>query len=188
MEVANLYDNGPISPIAKIKQNIAVWTEQHYVPYQIDFIEPIPSSSPFVVDVVAAAGLITIPGFGQAAKNIVTALQMNDKELLHLRFEPLDDVEGAIWELPNAARFAPRGGQARVTPFTADRDPWLCTTTFYILGQNKDINLGAFNNEAAALPYARFAFWGYRYVISGPLDNSAMAAGKSITYLPAQSM
>jgi hypothetical protein len=186
VEVANIYDNGPISPVARIKDKIAVWTEKKYIPYQIDFIEPIPSSSPYTIDMVTVGGVNNIPGAGQVAKSVVAVLQTNDKELLHLRWEPVDDVEGAIWQLGNMARFAPRGGQARVSLFTHLRDPWLATTTFFILGRDKDINLGAFNPQAVAQATARFAFWGYRYVLTGPMSDQALS--QPITYLPAQGM
>ena len=45
MQVANIYDNGPISPIARIKDNLAVWTSGKWEAYRIDFIEPIPRST-----------------------------------------------------------------------------------------------------------------------------------------------
>lgn len=182
MEVGNLYDNGPLSPIARIKDKLACWLVDKWIPFTIEYIEPIPRSSPFVIDMVALSGLLTIPAGGQAPKQAIAVLQMNANELLHLRWEPIDDVEGGLWELANSARFNPFGGQARVSLFTATRDPWLATTTFFILGQQKDVNIGAWNPQAIAQPTARFAFWGYRYLLE-PIASGNPFAGP-ITYVP----
>lgn len=194
MEVANIYDNGPISPICKIKENLALYLGPGagYKPYRVDYIEPIPASSPFIVDMVAlqiaGGGAVTIPANGQVAHRLVNALQQNEQDLLHLRWEPLDDMEGSLFELASAPRFQVKGGQARVTPFTREYDPWLATTTFWILGElNKDVNIAANNPQGVAQPTARFQFFGYRYVVT-ELEGTEKAAafGRSITYLPIQ--
>jgi hypothetical protein len=182
-EVANIYDNGPISPVAKIKENISVWLGTQYSHFNIDYIEPVPRSRPFLVDLVALAGIFVIPANGIIAQGVVPALQMNSNEIVHLRWEPLDDIEGGLWQLGGAARFNIRGGQARVSLFTSARDPYLATTTFWIYGAtpSKDAQIGAFNPNPVPLPMARFVFWGYRYKIT-PLTSIPA----STTYLPAQ--
>lgn len=181
MEVANIYDNGPISPIVKIKQNLAIWSEEKWMHWKVDYIEPIPRSSPFMVDMVAAAGATVIAANGIIAKRLVAFLLMNKDELLHLRWEPLDDIDGRLYEQPAAARFNPRGGHARVSKFTAERDPYLATTTFWILGPNKDMNLEAVNPNPIAWPLARFAFFGFRYILTSLPSEPA-----DTTWLPAQ--
>lgn len=181
MEVANIYDNGPISPIARIKENVSVWSENQWMHWQVDYIEPIPASRPFIVDMVAATGAALIAANGTINAAAVAFLLMNKNELLHLRWEPLDDVEGELWELANVARFNPRGGHARVSRFTAFRDPYLATSTFFILGQNKDMNLSVRNPNPVALPMARFVFFGYRYILTALAGEPAKS-----TYLPAQ--
>jgi hypothetical protein len=187
MEVASIYDNGPVSPVAKVGENLAVWRDQSYYPYKIEWMEGIPRSSPFVIDMVATSGAVTIPAGGQTQKSISTVLQMYPDELLHLRWEPIDDVEGLLWELNNQARNATKGGQARTGPFTSLRDPWLATTTFWILGQNRDCSIGAFNPWAIAQPTARFAFWGFRYILRELRGIEGSTAMKGpITYLPVQ--
>lgn len=184
MEVANIYDNGPISPIAKIKENLSVWSENRWMNYRIAFIEPIPRCTTFTIDMVAAAGALTIAANGTIAKRLVNFLLMNKDELLHLRWEPVDDVEGELWELAEMARFNPRGGHARVSRLTSVRDPYLATSTFWILGPNKDIQIAVFNLNPIALPLARVAFWGYRYMLV-PLPDGQLPTS---TYLPAQGM
>lgn len=181
MEVAGIYDNGPISPVAKINENLAIFFDKAYRFYRIEFIEGIPESSPFVIDLVAIANQVNIAAGQNIQKQAIQVLLMNENELLHLRWEPLDDIEGQLWQLPSQSRYSPKGGQATVSPFTRDHDPYLATTTFFILGQNKDPQIGAFNPEAIAQPTARFAFWGYRYILS------PLAVGGSVpmaTYLP----
>lgn len=181
--VANIYDNGPISPIAKIKQNLSIWSENRWMHHRIDFIEPIPRCTTFTVEMVTFSGATTIAANGTITKRLITFLLMNRNELLHLRWEPVDDVEGRLWELAEAARFAPRGGHARVSRFTALRDPYLATTTFWILGPNKDMQLEVLNPNPIALPSARVAFWGFRYMLS-VLPNEP----SDTTWLPAQAL
>lgn len=182
-EVANIYDNGPISPVAKIKEKLTIWSQNEWMNYDIDFIEPVPRSNAFTVDFVAAAGATTIAANGTVNKQITQVLLMNTDELLHLRWEPLDHVEGRLWELAEAARFAPRGGQARVSLMTGIRDPYLATTTFFILGPNKDAQIEVLNPNPVALPVARFVFFGYRYTL-----KKLATAPTTTTYLPAQAM
>jgi len=188
--VANLYDNGPISPIARIQENLSIWSENKWKHFGIKFIEGIPRSSATTVEMVTASGATTIPPYGTIAKRVLPVLQMNAGEMLHLRWEPLDDVEGVLWELGGQARFSPRGAHARVSLVTSTRDPYLATTTFYILGGvNLDMNLEARNPLPVAQATARFVFFGYRYLLE-PLSG---AKGRAIelgqipsTWLPAQ--
>lgn len=179
--VSGIYDNGPITPVAKIKENLSIWTRgQKWEHYRIAYIEPMPRSSPMVVEMVAASGAATIVANGVIAKRVVAILQLNDLEFLHLRWEPLDDVEGVLWQLATNARFSARNVQARVTPFTSIRDPYLATTTFFILGRDRDMNLEVRNPNPVALPVARFVFFGFRYMLE-VIPEPAVS-----TYLPAQ--
>jgi len=182
MDVANIYDNGPISPIARIKDNLSIWSEQKWMNFQIEYIEPVPRSAPMVVDMVLLNNATVIAANATIAKMVVPILQMNNGEMLQLRWEPMDDVEGMLWELSGQARFNPRGAHARVDQMTRLYDPYLATTSFYILGgQNKDMNLEVRNPLPVAQPTARFAFWGFRYILT-LLPNMPMKT----TYLPAQ--
>lgn len=180
-EVANLYDNGPISPVAKIKENLSIWTGGAWSHYQIEFIEPMPRSRPMTVEMVTATGNVVIAANGLIAKSIVAILQLADTEFFHLRWEPIDDVEGVLWELASLGRFASRAVHARVTRFTSVRDPFLATTTFWVMGQQRDMQLEVQNPNPVALPQARFVFFGYRYILS-----SLKAEPARTTYIPAE--
>lgn len=173
--VGNLYDSGPISPIVKIDENLTIWTENTWQDYKVNYIEGIPRSRPFSTDIVALNNAANIPAYtalnAQFVLSIQPAANPNSKyaEMLHLRWEPLDDVEGQLFEL-QPGRYNPRGGQATVSMFTHVRDPYLASTTFFVLGQSKDARIGAYNPNPVALLRALFVFWGYRYVLE-PLAN-----------------
>ncbi len=176
MEVSNLYDNGPISPIAKIKENLSVWSLGRWAHYNILFIEPIPMSSPLIIDMVTVSGATTLAAAGTIQKTLVAALQLNDLEFVQLRFEPLDGVEGVLWEQSSVGKFVTRSVHARVSPYSSARDPYLATTTFYIIGRDRNMNLEVRNiSTAYPTPTARFAFFGFRYVLE-EIDISQFSA------------
>lgn len=173
-EVSGIYDSGPISPVCKIHENLGILTEGKYQHFNVTFIEGVPRSRPMMFDIVALSGAANIGAYTQLASQLVLAIQPSGsdkvKEFLHLRWEPIDDVEGQLFELAGHARFSPRGAQATVTRFSREMDPFLAATTFFVIGQNKDAQIGAFNPNGVALPRARFVAWGYRYLLE-PLPN-----------------
>lgn len=185
MEVANLYDNGPISPIAQIKEHLAIWSEQRWIGYEIEFIEPIPRSSAYIVDMLQLPGIVAtqLAVGGAVNATLAAILQVNANELVHNRWFVIDDIEGELWELANVARFNPRAGQAGVNLLTPVYDPWLCTTTFWVLGGlgDKDARIGCTNLTGAVLPMARVGFFGYRYILQPEANVNPRAR-----YIPAQ--
>jgi len=185
MEVANIYDNGPISPIAKIHENIGVLTEGSYQYFNLDYMEGLPRSRPLMIDFVALTVSANIPPYTSLTARAVQALNPGgsdkQKEFLHFRFEPIDDVEGNLFELNNMGRFSALGVFASVTKFSRDTDPWLAATTFFTIGVNKEATISAYNPNAVALLRARFVFWGYRYLVTPILGK----APEHATMLPA---
>jgi len=165
MEVANIHDDGPRSPIAHIKDTLSTYTPKKYSHYQIAYLEPWPRGSPLRVEMVALAGLTTIPAAGVIAKRVLATLGVTDGEMLHVRFEPLDDVEGLIWEQSGTGKFNSRNTHARVDMASCLRDPYLAGSTFFIMGYQRDMNLEVRNPNPVALNQARFQFMGYRYVL-----------------------
>lgn len=163
--LSGIYDSGPIQPIAKIKENLSVWTLARWFHYIIEYIEPLPPSPASTVEMVAAAATTTLAANGTITKRVVTILQVNNFEFLHLRFEPLDNVECVLWEQAGSAKFTSRNLQARVDRNTRLLDPYLATTTFWILGENRDMNLELRNPMQYAMPIARVLFWGFRYIL-----------------------
>jgi len=183
--VANIYDSSPISPIARIHENLTIWSENKWKHYAIVYLEPVPRSRTMTVEMVTLSGATNIAANGTIQGIVLPILQMNTNELLHLRWEPLDDVEGLLWELSGQARFNPRGAHARVDLNTGARDPNLATTTFYILGgMNLDMNLEVRNPLPVAQFVARFVFFGYRYILYPHEDQTHPP--QNTTWLPAQ--
>ena len=164
-EVANIYDNGPISLIARIKDTISVYTAKKWAHYQVSNAEPWPRSSPLMVEMVALSGATTIIANGTIAKRLVPILQVTDGEMLQIRFEPLDDVEGMVWEQTGTGKFVSRNTHARVNMLTCLRDPYLASSTFFVMGHQRDMNLEVRNPNPVALNQARFQFRGFRYIL-----------------------
>ncbi len=181
--VDNLYSSGPMAPVCQIKEHLAIWTEQRWVGFQAENIEPVPRSSVNIVDLVEITAMGTLAPNQQTAGRVLEILKVNANELVHYRWFVLDDVEGQLWQLAHMARFAPRGGQAGVNLFTPAHDPWLATTTFWVLGGpgDKDARIGCTNISGATLPQARLGFWGFRYILT-----KEERVHPNARYLPAQ--
>lgn len=165
MEVANIYDNGPISPIARVKDTLSILTAKKWSHNSIIYMEPIPRSSPLRVEMVALSGAFVIGANGTITKRLLPILQMVDEEMMHVRFEPLDDVEGIVWEQSGTGKFNIRNAHAQVDMATKLMDPYLASSTIFIMGHQRDMNLEVRNPNPVALNQARFQFWGYRYVL-----------------------
>jgi hypothetical protein len=182
--IDNLYSSGPMAPVCRIKEHLAVMTENNqWKGFEVEFIEPIPRSSAFVVDLVVLSGVGPLAVGAQIAGQLSAVIQVNDSELCHFRWFVLDDVEAQLWQLSNMARFTPRGGQAGVNLLTPQYDPYLAMTTFWVLGGlgDKDARIGCTNIGGAVAPQARLAFFGYRYSLKSEATVHAQAS-----YLPAQ--
>ena len=181
--IDNLYSQGPLAPICQIGEHLAIWSEQRWMPYKAEYIEPVPRSSAFIVDLIAVAGVGFLAPGAPVAGQLLPILQVNANELSHNRWFVIDDIEGQLWQLSNMARFGPRGGQAGVNLFTPIYDPWLATTTFWVLGGlgDKDARIGCTNLGGAVLPQARLGFFGYRYILTPETQIHPNAR-----YLPAQ--
>lgn len=205
---SGIYDSEFIQPIAKIKENLAIWTVGKWLYYTIQYLEPLPPGPASTVDTVAlqlaAGGAAAIAANGTINKLATTVLQMQSGDFLHCRWEPLDNVEGLLWEQAGQQRFMTKNIHARTDRRVRLWDYNLVTTTFGIIGTNRDISLETRNPTAYALPSARFVFFGYRYVIeeiaaakcpSNPTQQRALDVGDAktvrdvigaVTYFPAE--
>lgn len=184
--VDNLYSQGPIAPICQIYEHLGVWSENRWMGFETQYIEPVPRSTAYIVDLLAIAnvgGVGTLAAAATIAGQLIAVAQVNAHELFHARMFVIDDIEAQLWQLTNMARFAPRGGQAGVNLWTEIYDPWLATTTFWVLGGegDKDARVGCTNISGAVLPQARMGFFGYRYILKPETNVHANAR-----YIPAQ--
>lgn len=164
-QLSGIYDSAWIQPIAKIRENLSILTLGKWMHYWIDYEEPIPPGPAMTVEMVTFSGAAGLAAGGTITKRIVTILQLNDSEFMHLRWEPLDNVEGVLWEQAGQARFQIRNVHSRVDRNTRFWDPHLVTTTFWVMGLQRDMNLEVRNPMAYNTPVARFLFWGWRYLI-----------------------
>jgi len=187
--LSGIYDSGVITPVVKIRENVSIFTVGQWSHYKVEYIEGLPRSSTMTVEMVTLSGAATIAANGTIAKQVIAFLQLADLELVHLRWEPIDDMEGILWEQSSQGRFAARAVHARVDMLTSTRDPNLATTTFFILGKNRDMNLEVRNPAPVARALARFVFFGYRYVLS-ELDaitvKRIMDGSVPSTWIPAE--
>ena len=170
------YDSFIIQPVCQIKQNLSVYTSGIWEHFIVQFEEPVPPTPATLVEMVTLSGNTTLAAATPINKMLVQVLQLSDSEFLHLRWFPLDNVEGVLWEKASVARFATAQIQAQVDVRIREYDPFLATTTFWILGANKDMQLEVRNPMRYATSVARFQFFGHRYVIEAhpnlpPLTN-----------------
>ena len=200
--LSGIYDSAAIQPVARFKDNLSILSLGKWAHYRINYVEPIPPGPASTVEMVTATLNTAIAAGATIAKSIVAILQLNDMELAHLRWEPLDNVEGVLWELSGQARFNTRNIHARVDIQTKLRDPYLVTTTFFVMGLQRDMNLEVRNPMAYPTSVARFRFWGFRYLLSPlrfkgitPADEEALSNGDpdvvkrylgATTWLPAE--
>ena len=174
-ELSGPYDSYLIQPVAQIKQNLSVWTLGRWSHFKVIYQEGISPGPASTVETVTASGATALAAGAAIAKRIVVILQINDLEFLHLRWEPLDNVEGLIWEQSGQQKLTSRNIHSRVDRNTRNWDPNLGSTTFFILGQNRDMNLEVRNPMQYPIPAARFVFWGNRSILE-PWDFSEKSA------------
>ena len=181
--IDNLYSSGPMAPMCQIREHLAIWSEQKWMGFQVEYIEPVPRSSVFIIDLVQESGSGPLAPNQQVAGQLLDAIRVNANELSHNRWFVIDDIEGQLWQLSNMARFAPRGGQAGVTRFSPFYDPYLASTTFWVLGGlgDKDARIGCTNISGATIPQARIGFFGFKYILTPETQ-----VHQNARYIPAQ--
>jgi hypothetical protein len=187
--LSGIYDSNAIQPIAKIRENLSIWTVSQWSHYRIENIEPLPRSSPMVVEMIVASGAAFLLPYGTINQMVVAILQPRENEFIHIRWQPLDDVEGILWEQAGKGRFVTRSVHARVTLETIATDPFLSTTTFWILGRDRNMNLEVRNMQPITINQARFVFFGFRYMLNkheGMTAKDIEAGRISSTYVPAE--
>jgi len=164
--MSGIYDAEFIQPLARIKENLALWSGGKWNYYQIQYEEPLPPGPATTVDTVALSLATTLAANATIAKQVILVLQMQANDFFHCRWEPLDNVEGVLWEQAGQQRLMVKNAQARVDRRIRLWDPMLVSTTFGILGTNRDASLETRNPMAYAIPCARFVFFGYRYILA----------------------
>ncbi len=187
MELSGIYDSGPMQPVFRPKDTVAILSRGEYRYFIVDYQEGIPPSPASIVDFVPLAGLAVIAANATIQKQAVAALALNSLEFVHFRWEPIDFVEGILWQLGSTLRMTTRGITARVNRFMRAWDPWCALTTFFILGDNLDVAIEVRNPLPVALPAARFQFWGDRSSLKElAIPDSKCEAARKDPELPAK--
>lgn len=146
------------------KQNLAVWSMGRWHYYNVDYTEPMPLSTQSIVDFGAqTAG-------ARDALTELTVFDVDEHQLLQLRFFPLDDVEARLWLTRSQGKFTARGLHAEVSLMTRGVDPYFETTEFNILGRDRNAFFEVRNVGDYTLAQGRLQFWGHKYILR-PLQN-----------------
>ena len=144
----------------RIKENLAVWSQGRWQYFNVAGVESIP------------AGSVNIVNAGSVAANTtdtleeLTTFDVNDGELLQLRFSPMQDVEVQLWEARSQPRFNTRTIQARVSLMTKAHDPWMESSEFNVLGRDRNAFIAVINNGDYAYAAGRVYFWGHKYKLT----------------------
>lgn len=163
------FRGGLIEPVVEVGQNLLLAGRAQYALYQVSYIEEIPASFPFIVNVGAIVAGVTAPNF-----NTNNILDMEYGQLGHFRSFVLDDINVMILQPLATARFGNKSMQARVNAFTALLDPCGHQTEIFLFEDDRPY-LQVTNPQGYNLAQARIAFYGFKYVLGN--ENGAGPTG-----------
>lgn len=159
IHVITTHRAGPIQPLAKPGENIAVWSASAWHYYQIERLEPILPSNAIVHNLGAvAAGAVINP-------TLATTLEFDTNRLAQLRMAVLDDIQVRVSQPQAAAKFVNVDAHTEVTLFTHWRDPDAALTEFFVF-EDKQPLFRIENPTDYALAQARIVFWGFQYLLN----------------------
>jgi hypothetical protein len=166
------YRSGPVQPIVEVGQQVLLLDRQSYNLYEVAFIEPLPFSNPLVINGNALANpgapaTPIAPAAVTATLSTQAVLDSQYGQFAQLRAKVLDDTVVTIYEPQAQARYTIKNINAVVSAFNGVEDPDGHTTEFYIF-EDQRIFLAFRNPTGYAMTVSRVAFWGYKYVLSGP--------------------
>lgn len=137
---------------------LVVWVQSAYVPMRVTFVEGLPPSTPLRQNLGAINTGATIQA------TLITGVQIDDNQLLQLRFRPLDDVNLLLWHQRGQANFWVRNAAAQVSLHTGLYDPTWRSSTFWVYGKDKDPYIEARNTTDYNLGQCRVQMWGWRAI------------------------
>ena len=153
------YEPGPIVPAVKMGQNLGVFTQGSYRFYRCLYIEPLPPSRQLTQDIGS------VGANANSAATEITVVNALAGSLHQVRAAPLDDFEAHVTQVRGTGRFITNTQQARIMPTLASVDPYYVSTTMFILGNDRQVYVTAYNQTDYALGQTRLKFWGIRYVL-----------------------
>jgi hypothetical protein len=157
----------PYAPVAKMGENLLVWSRGAWQARVITYIEPLPASSPLVLDFGSVAASSTI------TSAIATSIRQDDGYLVELWMRPLDDIEIVLWLLQGQQKFRIKEVAARVSLLTGITDPYWHTSRFAVLDRDNDPYIEIRNPTAYALGSTLVAFWGNKYLVNEVSSDKA---------------
>lgn len=146
------------------KQNLAVWSQNRWQYYNVDYIDKLPLSTQSIIN------------HGQQVANTrdalteLTVFDVDEHQLLQLRLNVLDDIEVRVWVTRSQGLFTTRGVHTEVSLMSRAFDPYLAMTEFNILGRDRNAFLEPINQGDYTYAQGRVVLWGYRYLLR-PLQN-----------------
>lgn len=153
-----------MEPIAQPGEYILMYFGRQWLLYQVLYEEPFWYSQQFTVDLSNGAGMAA----QTILQNISTQNQLDqaDGEMGQFRMSILDDIQ-VVFKNPQANTYAvDRNSTANFDRFTQRRDRSGHLTEFFVSQQNRPY-LTVTNPTQYTIPFARVAFEGIRYVLSG---------------------
>ena len=150
----------PYKPIAKMGENLLVWSQGNWHGYTIAYHERLPLASPSIVDfgAVAASGTVN--------SSLVNSLQLASGYLIQMWMKPLDDLEIVLWLQRGTQKFQIRDTGFRVSLLSGIDDPQWLSTEFAAIGTIHDPYIEIRNPSAYALVTSLVAFWGNKYLVT----------------------
>lgn len=177
---------GPIEPaIRKLGDNILVYHDFSYNLYRVRYAEGLPRGNTLVFNAGALAA-----GASALAQSLTAVLDMPEGEILHFRFQVLDDVRITLNQPLRTGVGTLANVVGNFTAFSALYDPCSHLTERGIYWDRR-IYVDVVNPTDYAINQSRLAFWGYRYSVdfiekhdsiekvltSGKPFNSLVASG-----------
>ncbi len=179
------FNPSPASPSLLQRQNVAIWGKDGYEYHVVEFIEGMPRDSRLLQDLGALAAN------GQSQRTQITVTNMAEGQIGEFRFCPLDDVALEAYQPAGTAHWQGDTAIARVCLDTGEFDPFWVASTVWVLGNQRSLQLMAYNLCPFAIPHSRAQFWGWRYILGEKITKAeeieAMKA-KGMTYFNAEAV
>ena len=169
-----LFNGGQLEPIAEPGQNILMSFGRQWLLYQVIYIEALWHSQALTVDLTNGAGLAALSTAGPFSTQ--NQIDQNDGEMAQMRMSIMDDFQVTFRQPLATVRGVDRNSTSLFDPFSQLRDEDAHMTEFFVSQQNRPY-LNATNITNFTIPFARVAFEGIRYVLSGGDGTTQGASG-----------
>jgi hypothetical protein len=150
---------GPLKPLGGINQNILVWHTAAWVLYKIRLMEALPPSRPLKIDFGAIGAVAAVQN-----QSLQLITEMDEMQLGHYRFAPLEDLEITVNQPQADGRFTNHNAQAIITLQTRLFDPESALSELMVFRQEWPF-FTVRNPLAFAIASSPVMFWGFKYMV-----------------------